>query len=202
MAIQIYGLYKGMASPIAGVALINSLLFGVHGWFMHQIAAPPSTRYAGNWDCITQMYRAGGGLRAFYVGMLPTLWRDTPSYGAYFASYELFAGLLTPPTQPLDEPSAGLLIAGGLAGIVSWISTYPFDVIKTRMQSDLLGARSSMVKTAIDIYRADGLRPFFSGLGATCVRAFPTNAATFYGVSCMRAVLEKHNRAKAIDPAF
>ncbi|ORY41698.1 mitochondrial carrier [Rhizoclosmatium globosum] len=35
---KLRGLYKGMASPIVGVAAINSLLFGVHGWFMHHIA--------------------------------------------------------------------------------------------------------------------------------------------------------------------
>ncbi|KAJ3062682.1 hypothetical protein HDU98_001444, partial [Podochytrium sp. JEL0797] len=35
---KVKGLYKGMASPIVGVAAINSLLFGVHGWFMHHLA--------------------------------------------------------------------------------------------------------------------------------------------------------------------
>ncbi|KAI9349623.1 mitochondrial carrier domain-containing protein [Obelidium mucronatum] len=234
---KIRGLYKGMASPIVGVAAINSLLFGVHGWFIHHIAGEntptvanifwagcgsgfvnsflscpmelvkirlqnqksiPSgtsfgannlTTYSGNLDCIRKLYKSGG-IRAFYRGLPTTIIRETPSYGAYFASYELFSHLFTPPGQSLDTPSPGLLMAGGLAGIVGWLSTYPFDVIKTHIQSDLHGDKpQGMWSAAKQIYKADGIRPFFTGLGATAIRAFPTNAATFYAVCYMRNVL-------------
>ncbi|KAJ3021251.1 UNVERIFIED_CONTAM: hypothetical protein HDU68_009720 [Siphonaria sp. JEL0065] len=234
---KIRGLYKGMASPIVGVAAINSLLFGVHGWFMHHIAgddtpsvssifwagcgsgfvnaflscpmelikirlqnqtATPGTigsnnmtTYSGNLDCIQKLYKQGG-IRAFYRGLPTTIIRETPSYGAYFASYEIFSHLFTPPGQSLDTPSPGLLMAGGLAGIVGWLSTYPFDVIKTHIQSDLSsGKPQGMWVAARTIYKAEGIRPFFTGLGATAIRAFPTNAATFYVVCYMRNVLDK-----------
>ncbi|KAJ3063869.1 hypothetical protein HDU98_000369 [Podochytrium sp. JEL0797] len=225
------GLYKGMASPIVGVAAINSLLFGVHGWFMHHLAGEntpsvanifwagcgsgfvnaflscpmelvkirlqnqsactlgnTSTTYSGNLDCIRKLY-VQGGLRSFYRGLHVTLWRETPSYGAYFASYEIFSHLFTPEGQRLDVPSAGLLVAGGLAGIVGWLSTYPLDVIKTHIQSDLRpGKPMGLVQAARNIYAREGVRPFFAGLGATAVRAFPTNAATFYVVSLVTRV--------------
>lgn len=29
-----------------------------------------------------------------------------------------------------------MLLAGGLAGIASWVLTYPVDVVKSRMQAD------------------------------------------------------------------
>ncbi|KAJ3293135.1 hypothetical protein HDU79_000652 [Rhizoclosmatium sp. JEL0117] len=231
---KLRGLYKGMASPIVGVAAINSLLFGVHGWFMHHIAGDnepsvsnifwagcgsgfvnaflscpmelikirlqnqtsnvcPSTSltsYSGNLDCIKKLYKQGG-ISSFYRGLHVTIWRETPSYGAYFAAYEVFSHLFTPPGQSLDVPTPGILLAGGLAGIVGWLSTYPFDVIKTHIQSDLSGRRIGMVEAARTIYKAEGIRPFFTGLGATAVRAFPTNAATFYAVCYMRNVLDK-----------
>ncbi|KAJ3258325.1 hypothetical protein HDU77_002338 [Chytriomyces hyalinus] len=226
------GLYKGMASPVVGVAAINSLLFGVHGWFMHHIAGDNTptvsnifwagcgsglvnaflacpmelvkirlqnqtssngggsmTSYSGPIDCCRKIYKTGG-IRAFYKGLHVTIWRETPSYGAYFASYEIFTHLFTPPGQSLDVPSPGLLLAGGLAGIVGWLSTYPFDVIKTHIQSDLSGKNQSMLQAAGSIYRKEGIRPFFSGLGATAIRAFPTNAATFYAVCWMRNLLD------------
>ncbi|TPX78595.1 hypothetical protein CcCBS67573_g00105 [Chytriomyces confervae] len=229
---KLKGLYKGMASPVVGVAAINSLLFGVHGWFMHHIAGDNTptvsnifwagcgsglvnaflacpmelvkirlqnqtssnggssmTSYSGPIDCCRKIYKTGG-IRAFYKGLHVTIWRETPSYGAYFASYEIFTHLFTPPGQSLDVPSPGLLLAGGLAGIVGWLSTYPFDVIKTHIQSDLSGKNQSMLQAAGSIYRKEGIRPFFSGLGATAIRAFPTNAATFYAVCWMRNLLD------------
>jgi solute carrier family 25 carnitine/acylcarnitine transporter 20/29 len=36
------------------------------------------------------------------------------------------------------------------------------------------------------IFREEGYRVFFAGLGATAIRAFPTNAATFYVVVLSR----------------
>ncbi|KAH9986681.1 mitochondrial carrier domain-containing protein, partial [Russula compacta] len=38
-------------------------------------------------------------------------------------------------TRPRPRPWAPLLIAGGAAGILGWIATFPFDVLKTRMQA-------------------------------------------------------------------
>ena len=34
-----------------------------------------------------------------------------------------------------------VLMAGGIAGIISWMPTYPFDTIKTRMQGDGFGKK-------------------------------------------------------------
>ena len=36
----------------------------------------------------------------------------------------------------------------------------------------------------------EGYRVFFNGLGATIIRAFPTNAATFYAVVATRDFLQ------------
>ncbi len=41
------------------------------------------------------------------------------------------------------------------------------------------------------ILREEGYRVFFSGLGATALRAFPTNAATFFTVVSVRNWLEE-----------
>lgn len=71
---------------------------------------------------------------------------------------------------------------GGLAGEALWLSSYPFDVVKSKMQSDGLGAdrkylgmRDCFAKT----YRGEGLRGFWKGIGPTLLRAAPVSAGTF-----------------------
>ena len=53
------------------------------------------------------------------------------------------------------------------------------DVIKTRLQTDIIGAGqrySSALDCAIQSYRAEGLGTFFRGIGPTLARAAPVNA--------------------------
>lgn len=74
-----------------------------------------------------------------------------------------------------------MLIAGGLAGTVSWAISYPIDVVKSSIQT--LPEASTVVERSIvyqtrTIYKRHGFKAFFNGLGTTLVRAFPVNAVT------------------------
>lgn len=72
--------------------------------------------------------------------------------------------------------------AGGLAGMIAWASTFPFDVIKSRMQADGNNGTflyKGTVDCFVQSFKASGLRSLFSGLGPTLLRAFPTNAVIF-----------------------
>ncbi|KAI8926931.1 mitochondrial carrier domain-containing protein [Entophlyctis helioformis] len=225
---KVAGLFKGMASPLVGVAVANSLLFGVYGSALRHVAsdidaptvsdifwagsisgfvnaffscpmelvkirlqnqeAAANAAYKGPIDCIRKIV-AKDGIRGLYKGFGTTIIRETPSYGAYFASYELMTRLILPPDADPSEPSARLLLAGGMAGVVGWLSTYPFDVVKTRLQSieeDSTKKYKNLSNAFRVIAREEGYRVFFSGLGATAIRAFPTNAATFYVVVLVR----------------
>jgi hypothetical protein len=43
-------------------------------------------------------------------------------------------------------------MAGGIAGIISWMPTYPFDTIKTRMQGDGFG-KNQKFKSSLHCFR-------------------------------------------------
>lgn len=71
-----------------------------------------------------------------------------------------------------------LLLCGGIAGSASWLSVYPLDVIKTRVQTQdqaittSLLAESNTIRTQKGAwactkiaYREGGTRVFFNGLG-------------------------------------
>ncbi|KAI0069640.1 carnitine/acyl carnitine carrier [Panus rudis PR-1116 ss-1] len=137
------------------------------------------------------------GIRGLYRGITSTALRDT-GYGAYFAAYE--ATLLyfpTRPAEPYDHTSLlseadstiashslfTLLLAGGLAGIAGWIVTFPFDVVKTRIQASHDYSRTNPYRNTwsaiIHSHRQDGLSVFFRGLAPTLIRAIPVNMVTF-----------------------
>ncbi|KAJ7643299.1 carnitine/acyl carnitine carrier [Mycena polygramma] len=137
-----------------------------------------------------------GGIVGLYRGSAATVLRDAPGYAAYFASYEATARALSTP----GEKRAGgwqVLVAGGVAGIVGWLATFPMDVVKTRVQGSgpgaLLGTGTSLLagtnppvnpyrttwSAIVNSYRAEGLPVFYRGLAPTLIRAVPVNVVTF-----------------------
>lgn len=89
----------------------------------------------------------------------------------------------------VDAPSCRLwapLLAGGAAGVLGWIATFPFDVLKTRLQAGTIstadafaGLDTSSWRTARKMYAESGGRVFWRGLVPTLMRAIPVNMAVF-----------------------
>ncbi|CAG2183419.1 unnamed protein product, partial [Oppiella nova] len=126
--------------------------------------------------CLRETIRKEGGLRALYRGYGATLARDAPAFAMYFACYELLLKMSV--SKKSDSPSTLLLLmAGGTAGAVSWLASYPLDVIKSRIQADT--TYRSMRHCARHSLSQEGVNVFVRGMTPTLVRAFPTNGATF-----------------------
>lgn len=132
------------------------------------------------------------GIRGLYLGGLVTVLRDSIGYGFYFWSYEL-AIRSWPLAEDQKEPSLReeaprVMLCGGLAGIVTWASVFPLDVIKTRLQtqssvqsystaeSTITQRRKGAWLVAKDAFHEGGIRPFFRGLTVCSIRAFIVNA--------------------------
>lgn len=81
-----------------------------------------------------------------------------------------------------DIPTWKVALYGGLAGEALWIASYPFDVVKSKMQSDGFGKNmryQSMRDCFKKTWRAEGVRGFWKGIGPTLLRAMPVSAGTF-----------------------
>ncbi|KAH9851995.1 mitochondrial carrier [Lenzites betulinus] len=141
-------------------------------------------------DVVMHIWR-DQGLCGFYRGITATALRDI-GYGAYFTAYEatLRYWPLTTPEGGGDGDSklarnsiAALLTAGGMAGVAGWVVTFPFDVVKTRMQTTAAAALNNPYRTTwstiVASYRAEGLGVFFHGLAPTLIRAIPVNMVMF-----------------------
>lgn len=136
------------------------------------------------------------GILGLYRGGCITVVRDSIGYGFYFWGYEGAKKIFE---QWSFSENASILLAGGVAGCISWTSIFPLDVIKTRIQI-MTGAKYNcsaeslpllQSKTNVRVnYRsiigsiineASPWRTLTSGLAVTNIRAFLVNAVTFYG---------------------
>ena len=103
-----------------------------------------------------------------------------------------------------------VLLCGGLAGVITWASIFPLDVIKTRVQTQALHseanregeqalllqhearrARLSSFEIAKHAYRTEGVGVFFRGLGICSVRAFVVNAVQWAVYEWMMRLLQR-----------
>ncbi|TEY78803.1 hypothetical protein BOTCAL_0045g00190 [Botryotinia calthae] len=164
-----------------------------------QLSSPPVSSLV-----IARSIISTTGIRGLYFGGVVTALRDSIGYGFYFWSYELSSRLYSsyilssPPgmensTSSRDE-AIKILLCGGVAGVVTWASVFPLDVVKTRLQAQILSPTTASEITPLSIespphkprgaleiarlaYRNEGMGVFFRGLGICSLRAFIVNAA-------------------------
>lgn len=87
--------------------------------------------------------------------------------------------------------------AGGFAGVMYWLLTYPTDVIKSTMQSDDIEKKNrkytGIVDCAKKMYANEGGIPrFFRGFTPCLLRAIPANATMLYTVEISRQLLNPY----------
>lgn len=136
-------------------------------------------KYKGSIDVGMKIF-SQYGVRGLYQGFYPTLLSEVIALGVYFGSYEALVRKLNVDNYKPPEKIVSFL-SGGIAGCLSWFSTYPVDYIKTIIQSDDTENRkfATATQAAITKYREEGYRTFFKGLGVTMLRAFPVNGVGF-----------------------
>lgn len=120
------------------------------------------------------------GWKGLYRGFAGTLVREAGGGAVWFGTYE-YACMVMADGGPKQQLSAvELVMAGATAGISYNFSFFPADVLKSiyqsRQQSDRKLPLGSLIR---DIYRRQGIRGFYQGLGVTLIRAVPGNAAIF-----------------------
>jgi solute carrier family 25 carnitine/acylcarnitine transporter 20/29 len=158
-----------------------------------QLAPGEKPKYSGGVDVVRQLYREGG-VRSVFRGSTATLARDGPGSAAYFATYEYIKRRLTPVDPATGKPSGDLSVpavicAGGAAGVAMWVTVYPVDTVKSRLQSmDGTPTIPGIIKS---VYAQGGVKAFFPGFAPAIARAIPANAATFLGLELAHQTMNK-----------
>lgn len=144
------------------------------------------TKFRSSFHCLRHIYKTHG-LKGCYRGMNLTVLREAIGCGTYFASYDAICkSIINDEVDPLYYTISKMLFAGGMTGVISWLITYPIDVLKTRFQADGLHTGvmeySSVRDCFLRSYKKEGPRFLVRGLNSALLRAFPVNAATFAAV--------------------
>ncbi|KAE8352462.1 mitochondrial carrier domain-containing protein [Aspergillus coremiiformis] len=190
-----------MAGSFAG--LTNSVLSGPIEHIRIRMQTQPhgaNRLYNGPLDCIRKLSAQGGGLRVLFRGQNVTDLREAQAYGMWFLTFEFLMNQDAKRNNIKREDISSLKVAtyGGLAGEALWLSSYPFDVVKSKMQCDGFGAQQqfkSMTDCFKKTYAAEGFAGFWKGLGPTLLRAMPVSAGTFTVVEFAMRALGRQLRA-------
>jgi len=152
-----------------------------------QKASESGEQYTGITDCAQKLVKARGPL-SLYKGFGATLARDIPASIAYFGFYELMKRLFSAGGTLALSP-AHLLISGGIAGIMNWVVCIPFDTVKTKLQTAPDDIKVTYFGIWREVLKTKGFLGLFQGIVPIMIRAFPANAACFFGVEVARKFL-------------
>ncbi|KAL8613813.1 hypothetical protein ACOMHN_029670 [Nucella lapillus] len=141
-------------------------------------ASASARYYNGPRECIRHLMRQGG-VPGLFRGMGAMAARDVPGYGIYLVVFEYVDQLMHRHGYTDPQGIFSNIMAGGLAGSVSWAIILPLDVIKSRIQADEERKYKGFWDCVVKSWREEGPRAFSRGLMVCSVRGFPSAAITF-----------------------
>jgi len=147
----------------------------------------------GPFKLCKQIYQQSG-IRGFYHGLVSTFAREMPGYFFFFGMYEFSRSRLTPKNKTKDD--IGILktaLCGGLGGVSLWISIFPADVVKSRIQINPNSplAKGGFFNALKTIVKNEGIKKLYSGLGPTIIRSFFATGALFVTVEESKKLFNK-----------
>jgi solute carrier family 25 (mitochondrial carnitine/acylcarnitine transporter), member 20/29 len=165
-----------------------------HIWVRCQIQTKSGKDFVPPRKVFMNIYKEYG-ISGLYRGVSATFMREVIGNALYFGFYETMKTKYNPIKSDgtRDKLSFGsVVVFGALSGIAYWLPSYPWDIIKTRMQAERIDWPSSMFQIAKQIHAESGINGFFKGLSPCLMRALPVNAAVFLGFEICQKALEKY----------
>lgn len=135
------------------------------------------TQYTGITDCFVQMVRTEGP-GSLYRGLIASC-----LYGAPYVGLNMTLNTEAQRLMVSDLSELSLvhrLCAGSFAATMAQCIVFPFDTLRRRMQADGQGGKPRLFSGLVDcgkqLWKGAGVRGFYTGLVANCVRMVPTGA--------------------------
>ncbi|EGG23022.1 mitochondrial substrate carrier family protein [Cavenderia fasciculata] len=146
----------------------------------------------GFMSMMKEVYKAEG-FKGMFRGLSSPLVASAMVSAIQFSTFEKSNQELEEHRLFKDSPETlRYFVAGGSAGILQSFIICPVDVIKSRMQISGHGHSGSTVDMAKSIYRANGLKGFYTGFSATLLRDVPGLGIYFSTYESLKHVFNVH----------
>ena len=170
-------LFKGLKYPLITSSITTSIMFTSYNWmaqhnkyitsnqWLDAIGGAFSGIFTGICAAPIDKYKIQQqmNIQTTRYGVLSCILREIPANAIYFGSYAHFR-----------SKNRSVLESGALAGGLSWLLTYPLDVIKTQVQS----GKVDNIRQAIHNIRT-GTTSITNGIGLCVSRALLVNGVGF-----------------------
>merc|ERR1712228_455405 len=133
--------------------------------------------------------------------LIATGYREIPGSVIWFSSYKLTTRSLSNyfvngSQENSNVPIWIYLCGGAMAGLSYWTICYPFDLIKSLIQTEEVGGENNKAKVSFwrqlyGRYRTYGFRSLYNGFSVTIPRAIISNAAIFVSYEYCRNYLDR-----------
>jgi solute carrier family 25 folate transporter 32 len=132
--------------------------------------------YKNMFDCIRKIYKYEG-VKVFYKGLLPGIF-GTCHGTIQFVSYEQMKDFYVKTFHTTQFSTSIILTFSALSKLIAASTTYPYQVVRTRLQDQHQQYNGVMdvIKTT---YRREGIGGFYKGMVPALCRVVPACCITF-----------------------
>lgn len=144
-------------------------------------------------SCGADIVKKEGGILALYRGLSPTIAGIAPYVALNFTVYEGLKIWLI--SKNIEVNVEKKLLCGGFAGALAQTFTYPFDVVRRRMQVTYSPDSKFKYKSSFDaaqqIVKNDGLKALFKGMIPNYLKVVPAISISFVTFEFMRKTMTR-----------
>ncbi|GAM24397.1 hypothetical protein SAMD00019534_075720 [Acytostelium subglobosum LB1] len=156
----------------------------VNPFWVLKIRLATSNRYKGMFDCFQSILK-NEGIGGFWKGVGPSFFGVSEGL-VQFVTYEQLLNRFRNGNEPI--PAITYLMTGATARLVAGLVTYPYQLLRSSMQSE--GSKYTSIGDATrSIYKSEGLAGFYRGLVPNLTRSVPPAAMMMYIVEFFRTSL-------------
>lgn len=165
---------------VASIAGFINVFCTMPVWVVNtQMASAKKGEFASTWDCVKNIY-GKHNMRGFYKGLIPALILVS-NPAIQFMSYEHMMHLLLKRTSLRSSKQLSalqLFMMGALAKALATLATYPYQVLKSRLQSQHHNYDSTLA-AVLSMWKDEGPGSFFEGMSAKMFQTVLNSAFLF-----------------------
>ncbi|KAK9716581.1 hypothetical protein RND81_06G243400 [Saponaria officinalis] len=184
--------YHSIAHCTAGgcASIATSFIFTPSDHIKQQMQV--NSKYQNCWNAALRIIEKGG-LLSLYAGWGAVLCRNIPHSIIKFYTYESLKQMFVSSELPDNQPSTSqTLLCGGLAGSAAALFSTPFDVVKTRLQTQMPGSATknrNILNALHQIRDQEGVKGLYRGLIPRLIMYMSQGALFFASYEFFKSLL-------------